>query len=151
MLTADPQVQALLANGLSGTRWLTLTLLAAFAIILLPRQFHVAVVENAAPADIRRAAWLFPLYLVAINIFVIPIAIAGLPFLPPSADGDMFVLALPVSAQSSFFAMVAFIGGLSASTAMVVVETIALSIMICNNLVVPLLLRQRTERPELAP
>ena len=109
----------------------------------------MAVVENAAPSDIRRAAWLFPLYLVAINIFVIPIAIAGLAFLPPSADGDMFVLALPVSAQSSFFAMVAFIGGLSASTAMVVVETIALSIMICNNLVVPLLLRQRTERPEL--
>jgi Na+/proline symporter/signal transduction histidine kinase len=148
-LTSDPQIQSVLANGLSGTRWLTLTLLAAFAIILLPRQFHVAVVENAAPSDIRRAAWLFPLYLVAINIFVIPIAIAGLAFLPPSADGDMFVLALPVSAQSSFFAMVAFIGGLSASTAMVVVETIALSIMICNNLVVPLLLRQRTQRPEI--
>jgi Na+/proline symporter/signal transduction histidine kinase len=148
-VTADPHIYALLANGLSGTRWLTLTLLAAIAIILLPRQFHVAVVENAAPSDIRRAAWLFPLYLVAINIFVIPIAIAGLVMLPASADGDTFVLALPVSAQSGFFAMVAFIGGLSASTAMVVVETIALSIMICNNLVVPLLLRQRTERPEL--
>ena len=148
-LISDQQVQAVLAKGSSGTRWLTLTLLAAIAIILLPRQFHVAVVENAAPSDIRRAAWLFPLYLVAINIFVIPIAIAGLAFLPASADGDMFVLALPVSAQSSFFAMIAFIGGLSASTAMVVVETIALSIMICNNLVVPLLLRQHTERPEI--
>ena len=83
-VTTDPQVQAILAKGSSGTRWVTLTLLAAFAIILLPRQFHVAVVENAAPSDIRRAAWLFPLYLVAINIFVIPIAIAGLAFLPPS-------------------------------------------------------------------
>ena len=148
-VASDQNVLAVFAKGLNGTRWVTLTLLAAIAIILLPRQFHVAVVENAAPSDIRRAAWLFPLYLIAINIFVIPIAIAGLVLLPASADGDMFVLALPVSAQNSFFAMVAFIGGLSASTAMVVVETIALSIMICNNLVVPLLLRRRAERPEI--
>lgn len=148
-VSSDQNIFAVFAKGLNGTRWLTLTLLAASAIILLPRQFHVAVVENAAPSDIRRAAWLFPLYLIAINIFVIPIAIAGLVLLPASADGDMFVLALPVSAQNSFFAMVAFIGGLSASTAMVVVETIALSIMICNNLVVPLQLRRRAERPEI--
>ena len=148
-VTSDQNILAVFAKGLNGTRWLTLTLLAAIAIILLPRQFHVAVVENAAPSDIRRAAWLFPLYLIAINIFVIPIAIAGLVLLPTGADGDTFVLALPVSAQSSIFAMIAFIGGLSASTAMVVVETIALSIMICNNLVVPLLLRRRAERPEI--
>ena len=148
-VSSDQNIFAVFAKGLNGTRWATLTLLAAIAIILLPRQFHVAVVENAAPSDIRRAAWLFPLYLVAINIFVIPIAIAGLVLLPASADGDTFVLALPVSAQSSIFAMIAFIGGLSASTAMVVVETIALSIMICNNLVVPLLLRRRAERPEI--
>ena len=148
-VSANPDIFEVFAKGLNGTRWLTLTLLAAIAIILLPRQFHVAVVENAALSDIRRAAWLFPLYLIAINIFVIPIAIAGLVLLPASADGDMFVLALPVSAQNFFFTMVAFIGGLSASTAMVVVETIALSIMICNNLVVPLLLRRRAERPEI--
>jgi Na+/proline symporter/signal transduction histidine kinase len=148
-VSSDQNIFAVFAKGLNGTRWVTLTLLAAIAIILLPRQFHVAVVENAAPSDIRRAAWLFPLYLIAINIFVIPIAIAGLVLLPASADGDMFVLALPVSAQNFFFTMVAFIGGLSASTAMVVVETIALSIMICNNLVVPLLLRRRAERPEI--
>ena len=148
-ISSDQNIFALFAKGLNGTRWVTLTLLAAIAIILLPRQFHVAVVENAAPSDIRRAAWLFPLYLIAINIFVIPIAIAGLVLLPASADGDTFVLALPVSAQSSIFAMIAFVGGLSASTAMVVVETIALSIMICNNLVVPLLLRRRAERPEI--
>ena len=148
-VTSDQNILTVFAKGLNGTRWVTLTLLAAIAIILLPRQFHVAVVENAAPSDIRRAAWLFPLYLIAINIFVIPIAIAGLVLLPSGADGDTFVLALPVSAQSSIFAMIAFVGGLSASTAMVVVETIALSIMICNNLVVPLLLRRRAERPEI--
>ena len=148
-VTSDQNIFAVFAKDLNGTRWVTLTLLAAIAIILLPRQFHVAVVENAAPSDIRRAAWLFPLYLVAMNIFVIPIAIAGLVLLPASADGDTFVLALPVSGQSGIFTMIAFIGGLSASTAMVVVETIALSIMICNNLVVPLLLRRRAERPEI--
>ena len=148
-VASDQNAYTLLTKGLAGGRWLTLTFLAALAIILLPRQFHVAIVENSGPNDIRRAAWLFPLYLIAINIFVIPIAIAGITLLPKGADGDMFVLALPVSAHSNFFAMIAFIGGLSASTAMVVVETIALSIMICNNLVVPLLLRRRAERPEI--
>ena len=123
-----------------------MTLLSAFAIILLPRQFHVAAVENASREEIRRAAWLFPAYLVAINLFVIPIAVAGLLLLPPGADGDTFVLALPVSAGNSTFALIAFLGGLSASTAMVIVECIALSIMVCNNLVVPMLLRRQVER-----
>jgi len=144
--TADPQVQGLFTGGLDGGQWLTLTLLAAFAIVLLPRQFHVAAVENANAGEVRRAAWLFPLYLVAINLFVIPIAVAGLLLLPPGADGDTFVLALPVHAGSPAFALIAFLGGLSASTAMVIVECIALSIMVCNNLVVPLLLRRQVER-----
>lgn len=144
--TSDPQVMGLFAGGLDGGQWLTLTLLAAFAIVLLPRQFHVAAVENANAREVKRAAWLFPLYLVAINIFVIPIAVAGLLLLPPGADGDTFVLALPVHAGSAGFALIAFLGGLSASTAMVIVECIALSIMVCNNLVVPLLLRRQADR-----
>ena len=144
--TADPQVRGLFSGGLDGGQWLTLTLLAAFAVVLLPRQFHVAAVENANAREVKRAAWLFPLYLVAINIFVIPIAVAGLLLLPKGADGDTFVLALPISAGNPFFALVAFLGGLSASTAMVIVECIALSIMVCNNLVVPLLLRRQVER-----
>jgi len=143
--TADSQVRGLFSGGLDGGQWLTLTLLAAFAVVLLPRQFHVAAVENANAREVKRAAWLFPLYLVAINIFVIPIAVAGL-LLPPGADGDTFVLALPVSAGNPVFALIAFLGGLSASTAMVIVECIALSIMVCNNLVVPLLLRRQSDR-----
>ena len=143
---ADSQVRGLFSGGLDGGQWLTLTLLAAFAVVLLPRQFHVAAVENANAREVKRAAWLFPLYLVAINIFVIPIAVAGLLLLPKGADGDTFVLALPVSAGNPFFALIAFLGGLSASTAMVIVECIALSIMVCNNLVVPLLLRRQVER-----
>ncbi len=142
---ADPAVTALFSGGLDGGQWLTMTLLAAFAIVLLPRQFHVAAVENASREEIRRAAWLFPAYLVAINLFVIPIAVAGL-LLLPEAHGDTYVLALPVHAGSSIFALIAFLGGLSASTAMVIVECIALSIMVCNNLVVPLLLRRQVER-----
>lgn len=137
-----PELQLLFTKDLQGGRWLALTLLATLAIVLLPRQFHVSVVENAHPSDIRRARWLFPLYLVAINLFVIPIALAGRLLLPPGTDGDMYVLALPATARNEFMTMVAFIGGLSASTAMVIVETIALSIMLCNNVIVPLLLRR---------
>ncbi len=145
----NAEVANLFGQGLSGGRWLTMTLLATCAIVLLPRQFHVTVVENASGSDVRRAAWLFPVYLVAINIFVMPIAIAGLVLLKGQGlDGDTFVLALPVQAGSPWITMIAFIGGLSAATAMVIVETIALSIMACNNVVVPLLLRHHAEREQ---
>jgi Na+/proline symporter/signal transduction histidine kinase len=143
---SEVTVTGLFSGELDGGQWLTMTLLASFAVVLLPRQFHVAAVENTSREEIRRAAWIFPAYLIAINIFVIPIAIAGLLLLPRGADGDTFVLALPVSAGNQLLALVAFLGGLSASTAMVIVESIALSIMVCNNLVVPLLLRRREER-----
>ena len=120
------------------------TLLSFVAIILLPRQFHVAVVENHNEDEIKRAAWLFPLYLVLINLFVVPIAIAGLLTFPGnSVDGDMFVLALPLQAGSNLFTMIAFVGGLSAATAMVIVESVALSIMVSNDLVMPLVLQRR--------
>lgn len=146
---AEPRITALFSGGLEGGRWFTMTFLAACAVLLLPRQFHVATVENASGEEIRRAAWLFPAYLVAINLFVIPIAVAGLLILPAGTDGDSFVLALPVAAENRLFAIIAFLGGLSASTAMVIVECIALSIMVCNNLVVPVLLRRHEERSAL--
>jgi len=120
------------------------TLLSFVAIILLPRQFHVAVVENHNEGEIRRARWLFPLYLVLINLFVVPIAIAGLLTFPPgSVDSDMFVLALPLHAGSNILAIAAFVGGLSAATAMVIVESVALSIMVSNDIVMPLVLQRR--------
>lgn len=144
----NEELQTLFTKDLQGGRWLALTLLASLAIVLLPRQFHVSVVENAHPSDIRRARWLFPLYLIAINLFVIPIALAGRLMLPPGVDSDMYVLALPATAQSEFFTMIAFIGGLSASTAMVIVETIALAIMLCNNVVVPLMLRRAMDEKQ---
>ena len=120
------------------------TLLSFVAIILLPRQFHVAVVENNNEAEIKRARWLFPLYLVLINLFVVPIAIAGLLTFPPgSVDSDMFVLALPLQTGSNVLTIAAFVGGLSAATAMVIVESVALSIMVSNDIVMPLVLQRR--------
>src|SRR5207302_9164270 len=124
--------------------FLTMTLLSFCAIMLLPRQFHVSVVENSSPEEVSRARWLFPLYLVAINLFVIPIALAGLVTFPFGAvDSDMYVLALPIEANSPLLSIAVFVGGLSAGTAMVIVECVALSIMVSNDIVLPLVL-QRT-------
>ena len=140
----NPEASQALTSEQGVGAFLTMTLLSAFAIILLPRQFHVAVVENNNEAEVRRAAWLFPLYLVLINLFVVPIALAGLLTFPAGAvDSDMYVLALPLRAGSQVLALVAFIGGLSAATAMVIVETVALAIMVSNDLVMPLLAQRR--------
>ena len=138
-----PATAALLTNAPHFSTFVTMTLLSFVAILLLPRQFHVAVVENNNEAEIRRATWLFPLYLVLINLFVIPIAIAGLLAFKHETDSDMFVLALPLSAGSDVLALIAFIGGLSAATAMVIVELVALAIMVSNDLVVPFVLKRR--------
>ncbi|MEH2523641.1 MULTISPECIES: hybrid sensor histidine kinase/response regulator [unclassified Bradyrhizobium] len=122
--------------------FLTMTLLSFCAIMLLPRQFHVSVVENSSLEEVRRARWLFPLYLVAINLFVIPIAIAGLVTFPFGAvDSDMYVLALPIEANSALLSIAVFVGGLSAATAMVIVECVALSIMVSNDIVLPMVLQ----------
>ena len=137
-------IQASFDRSFHGGTWLTVTLLSSIAILLLPRQFHVTVVENHSEREIRRASWLFPLYLVAINLFVIPIAAAGLVLLPKGiAEPDMFVLLLPIAKGAELITTLAYVGGLSAATAMVVVESVALAIMVCNSLVVPLLLHYR--------
>ena len=139
---ADPQVSSVLARMPDASTWIATTLLSACCILLLPRQFHVTVVENRDERDVRTAAWLFPLYLVAINIFVIPLAIAGrLMFPDGTIDRDMTVLALPLEAKAHTLAVFAMIGGLSAATAMVIVACVALSIMVSNHLVMPLMLR----------
>jgi len=141
---AWPQIAAVLTQPPQLAGFLAMTTLSLFAIVLLPRQFHVSVVENRSEAEIRRAAWLFPLYLVLINVFVLPIAFGGLLNFPQSRfGGDMFVLALPLDAQSPLMTLVAFVGGLSAATAMVIVESVALAIMVSNDIVVPLVLKRR--------
>src|SRR5277367_3954535 len=141
---AHPQTAAVLTRVPPLTAFFATTVLSLFAIVLLPRQFHVGVVENRSEAEIRRAAWLFPAYLVLINLFVMPIAMAGLLNFPAGGtDADMFVLALPLRAHSELFALIAFVGGLSAATAMVIVESVALAIMVSNDIVMPLVLKRR--------
>src|ERR1700756_381366 len=127
----------------SAGNFLCMVLLSFCAIVLLPRQFHVSVVENASDAEVRRARWLFPLYLVAINLFVIPIALAGMITFPFGAvDSDVYMLALPIEGNAPWLAMGVFVGGLSAGTAMVIVECVALSVMVSNDMVVPLVLQR---------
>lgn len=123
--------------------WAALTFLSMFSVLLLPRQFQIVVVENVNENHLRRAAWLFPLYLFVINLFVLPIALGGLLYFGSEGgvDADTFVLTLPMANQQHGLALLAFIGGLSAATGMIIVETIALSTMVCNDLVMPFLLR----------
>jgi Na+/proline symporter/nitrogen-specific signal transduction histidine kinase len=124
--------------------WASLNFLSMLAVLMLPRQFQIGVVENVNEAHVARATWLFPAYLLAINVFVIPIALAGLMELAPRGIvADTFVLTLPMAHGHETLALLVFIGGLSASTGMVIVETIALSTMICNDLVMPILLRSK--------
>ncbi|HKY93969.1 MAG TPA: PAS-domain containing protein, partial [Kiloniellales bacterium] len=146
-LETHPEVAERL-RGSVDANWLVLGLLSAAAFLCLPRQFHVAVVEHDHPQNLRLARWLFPLYLIAINLFVIPIAAGGLLAGPPGGDPDLFVLSLPLREGATGLSLLVYIGGLSAATSMVIVACLALSIMISNELVVPFLLggRRREEQ-----
>ncbi|RLA36220.1 MAG: histidine kinase [Gammaproteobacteria bacterium] len=150
--SARPELQPLMLLGDDPGEyldWLALTFLAMMAIIFLPRQFQVAVVENVNEEHLRKAAWLFPLYLLLINLFVLPIAFGGLLHYPDgTVDPDTFVLTLPLASGHGALATFVYLGGLSAATGMVIVATIALSTMICNDLVMPVLLRIRALRLE---
>ncbi len=122
--------------------WFSLTVLSMLAVLLLPRQWQVAVVENVDERHLRTATWLFPLYLLLVNLPVLPIALAGVLTFGSGGDPDTFVLALPLADAQPALALLVFLGGLSAATGMVVVETVALSTMVSNSLVTPLLLRR---------
>jgi Na+/proline symporter/nitrogen-specific signal transduction histidine kinase len=142
-------------GGLTFADWFALTCLSGLAILFLPRQFQVAVIENVNEDHLTKAIWLFPLYLLVINLFVLPIALGGLLRFPGTAvDGDALVLALPMAENWQLLALFTYLGGLSAATAMVIVESIALSTMLCNDLIMPVLLRVRwlrlNERPDLS-
>ena len=142
-MSENPEVSERFTSAPAGGPWLTMIFLSFVCSLLLPRQFHVAVVENNTEKEARAAAWLFPLYLVMINLFVVPIAAAGvLLFGKSDFNPDMFVLLLPMTANANLMTIAAFVGGLSAATAMVIVASVALAIMVCNDLVAPVLLRR---------
>ncbi|HVP97867.1 MAG TPA: NahK/ErcS family hybrid sensor histidine kinase/response regulator [Roseiarcus sp.] len=141
---ANPRIADIIQTPPDAGIWAVTTLLSAFAIVLLPRQFHVAVVENHDERDIRTASWLFPAYLVLINLFVAPLAVAGLLAFPDgNVNRDLTVLVLPLAAGAHGVALLTMIGGVSAATGMVILDSLALAITISNDLVMPLLLRGR--------
>ncbi|KSV88850.1 PAS domain-containing hybrid sensor histidine kinase/response regulator [Sinorhizobium sp. GL28] len=142
LATESPAVQSALSYETPTARWILLIVTSAFAIIMLPRQFHVTVVENRTEGELRTAGILFPLYLIGINLFVLPIAIAGLLTFSGSGDADLYLLTLPLANGLPLLTLITFIGGFSAATAMVIVASVALSIMISNDIVMPVFLRR---------
>ncbi|MAO57285.1 MAG: sodium:solute symporter [Rhodospirillaceae bacterium] len=124
-----------------GPRWITLTFLSATAIICLPRQFQVTVVENVEERHLATASWLFPLYLFGMTIFIMPIALVGLQVMPTDANPDLFVLSIPLAHERHELALFAFLGGFSSATSMVIVAAIAVSTMVSNHIVMPMALR----------
>lgn len=122
----------------NGGRWATITFLAAAAFVCLPRMFQVMVVENDDERHLRTAAWAFPLYLLLMSLFVVPIAVVGLDLLPKGSNPDLFVLTVPLSQGQEGLAMLSFLGGFSSATSMVIVAAMALSTMVSNHIVMPI-------------
>ncbi|WP_170331352.1 ATP-binding protein [Ruegeria arenilitoris] len=119
-------------------RWTTITFLSAAAFVCLPRMFQVMVVENDDEGHLRTAAWAFPLYLLLMSLFVVPIAVIGLDLMPEGSNPDLFVLTVPLSQGNEWLAMLSFIGGFSSATSMVIVTAMALSTMVSNHVVMPI-------------
>ncbi len=126
---------------MNGGRWAGLIFLSGAAFLTLPRMFQVLVVENEDETHLRIASWAFPAYLMAMSLFVVPIAAIGLERMPTGANPDLFVLTLPLSEGQEGLAMLAFLGGFSSATSMVIVAAIALSTMVSNHVVVPIWLK----------
>lgn len=118
-------------------RWVGLIFVSAAALICLPRMFQVMVVENSDERHLETAAWAFPLYLLAMCIFVVPIAATGLARMPAGANPDLFVLTVPLTEGQGALALLAFLGGFSSATSMVIVAAVALATMLSNHVVMP--------------
>lgn len=137
-----PQVAEVFVDKPNGIFiYATHVLLGAISMFCLPRQFHVSYIENTDPEELRTARWAFPLYLFVINLFILPIALAGLLLVPEAAQQDTFMLQLLLLADEPTITAVAFIGGLASATSMVMIATLALSIMMSNDVIMPLWLK----------
>ncbi|MCB9943968.1 MAG: histidine kinase [Geminicoccaceae bacterium] len=149
---ANDELRGLLsfeATQFSYIDWFLLTSLSGMMLLVLPRQFQVAVLENVDEKHVRTASWLFPAYLLLINLFVLPVVMAGL--LDGAATGgegaaELMILSLPLKAGHEALALITYLGGLSAATAMVIVATLTLSTMVSNDLVIPFLLQLRRKK-----
>ena len=127
-------------------------LLGICSMFCLPRQFHINFVENRNDDEIRQARWLFPTYLIGMSLFVLPIAMGGMLYFGDTSNAtnnyttDSFVLAIPISMNNIYIAVIAFLGGLAASSSMIIVATLALGNMVANSLITPLLLGLNTRK-----
>jgi Na+/proline symporter/nitrogen-specific signal transduction histidine kinase len=121
-----------------GMNWFFLCVLSMFAIFLLPRQFHTAIVENNKETHVRTAIWLFPLYLLLFNLFVYPIAWGGnILFDGQGLNSDTYSLLIPQYFNNNTLTVLVFLGGFSAAISMIIVSSISLSTMLSNNLLIP--------------
>jgi Na+/proline symporter/nitrogen-specific signal transduction histidine kinase len=127
------------------SRWVALTALSAAAFLALPRMFQVMVVENEDERHLQIASWAFPLYLMLMSLFVMPIAVIGLDLMPSGSNPDLFVLTVPLAQGQVGLATLSFLGGFSSATSMVIVATLALSTMVSNHVVMPVWLSARAD------
>jgi Na+/proline symporter/signal transduction histidine kinase/CheY-like chemotaxis protein len=145
---SHPSVQQIRQQGQPTYVYWLHVLLGFIATLCLPRQFHVSFVENQQLSHLHQARWIFPAYLLLMSVFTLPLALAGIMMLGPQANVDLVVLQLPLAAQRTDIALLAYLGGFSAATSMVIVATVVLGIMITNDLLTPLIYRkQNTEDP----
>lgn len=126
---------------ISYTNWFSTFFLSMGAIMLLPRQFHILVIENSNEEHIKEAMWRFPAYMFLINLFVMPIAIGGLLLTGSNSGADYFVLTLPLMSGHQWLALLTYLGGFSAAAGMVMVESVAISTMFLNHLVMPIVIK----------
>ncbi len=140
---ADPSVQDLQQQGQPSYVYWVHVLLGFIATLCLPRQFHVSFVENQQLSHLHQARWIFPGYLLLMSLFTLPLALAGIMMLGPQANVDLVVLQLPLAANRTDIALLAYLGGFSAATSMVIVATVVLGIMITNDLLTPLIYRNQ--------
>ncbi|MBP6665104.1 MAG: GHKL domain-containing protein, partial [Chitinophagales bacterium] len=138
-LSITPNLLLIPNNGYFN--WFVLSLLSGIAIMFLPRQFQLAVVENTNEQHLHKAIWLFPLYLFIINLFVLPIALGGKLMFGNSINPDTYLLAIAIQKSNYWIAGLAYLGGFSAATGMIIVETIALSLLLSNNLIMPIVVK----------
>jgi Na+/proline symporter/signal transduction histidine kinase/CheY-like chemotaxis protein len=137
------EVKQLQSQGAPWSVYWIHVLLGFVATLCLPRQFHVSFVEIQHLGHLRYARWIFPGYLLLMSLFTLPVALAGTLLLGHSASIDLVVLQLPLSANRTDMALLAYLGGFSAATSMVIVATVVLGIMITNDLLTPLIYRQQ--------
>ena len=113
-------------------------ILSGLAFLFLPRQFEVGVFAASNETQLKKAIWMFPIYLILINLFVVPIAVAGNHFFSETdVDKDTYMLALPLLNGHKWMAIFVLLGGFSAASGMIIVATHAISKMVANSILLP--------------